>query len=97
MPGGQKNKFVPNYCLICHKLLLSKSRYCVKCGHVSQQTCERPSREDFKQVIRKQTFTSIANKYDVSDKAISKWCKAYNLPFRKSDIRKYTDEEWKKL
>jgi group I intron endonuclease len=97
LEGGQKNRFVPNYCLICHKPLLSKARYCVECGHKVQQVCERPNREEFKQMIRKQTFVSIADKYGVTDKAISKWCKAYNLPFRKRDIKKYTDKEWEKL
>ena len=39
----------------------------------------------------------IAKEYGVSDKAISKWCERYNLPFRKRDINKITDEDWKKI
>jgi len=42
-------------------------------------------------------FTQIANKYGVSDNAIRKWCKAYNLPTKKSEIKKYTKEEWIQL
>ena len=57
----------------------------------------RPSREELKNLIRYIPFTVIAEKYKVSDKAISKWCIAENLPSRKKDINNYSDEEWNKI
>lgn len=97
LTGGQKNRATPSYCKICGKPILTKSRYCISCGHKVQQTCERPSREEFKKMIRTECFTTLGKRFGVSDKAISKWCKAYNLPYRKKDIKEYSDEEWKLL
>lgn len=45
-------------------------------------------------MIRNESFVSIAKKYNVSDKAICKWCERYNLPSKKKDIKTYSDEEW---
>ena len=33
----------------------------------------------------------------VSDNAIRKWCIGYELPSKKKDIKKYSDEEWAAL
>jgi hypothetical protein len=48
-------------------------------------------------MIRTTPFTTIAKQYGVSDKAVSKWCKSENLPYRKKDIKSYSDEEWNLL
>ena len=55
---------------------------------------ERPSRNDLKDLIRNLPFTTIAKKYNVTDNAIRKWCKVYNLPNKTREIKKYSDEEW---
>lgn len=48
-------------------------------------------------MIRTDSFVSIGKKYCVSDNAIRKWCKTYNLPSKKSEINNYSDEEWEKI
>ena len=51
--GGQKNRRVPHFCKLCGQLLAtSTSTYCVNCGHKIQQKCERPSREELKDLIK---------------------------------------------
>jgi len=55
---------------------------------------ERPSREEFKEMIRNISFLHLANKFGVSDNAIRKWCDFYNLPRSKRDINKISDEDW---
>lgn len=55
---------------------------------------ERPSREEFKKMIRNIPFLRLANKFGVSDNAIRKWCDFYNLPRCKRDINKISDEDW---
>ena len=55
---------------------------------------QNPSEEELKQLIRTTPFTTIAKSVNVSDNAIRKWCKQYNLPIKKRDINNYTDEEW---
>ena len=57
----------------------------------------RPSREELKALIRITPFLTIGKKYGVCDNAIRKWCKAYNLPYKSSVIRKITDDEWANL
>ena len=83
-----------NYCQRCGKEISYHATYCSQCFHLIQQKCDRPSREELKEMIRTLPFTHIAQKYEVSDKAIVKWCIAENLPSKKSDIKKYSDKEW---
>jgi hypothetical protein len=42
-------------------------------------------------------FTTIAKEYGVSDNAVRKWCDFYNLPRKKGEISKYTNEDWVKV
>lgn len=86
-----------HYCIDCGIEIGKNALRCSKCDHIKQRVCERPSREVLKEKIRKQSFVKIAAEYGVSDKAISKWCEKYGLPFRKKDINKITDEDWKKI
>ena len=87
-------------CPICENTFIGfKSQiYCSQeCVHIAQRHSERPTREEFKKLIREESFLSLGRKFNVSDKAISKWCVAYNLPSKKSEIKKYSDEEWEKI
>lgn len=38
-------------------------------------------------LIYEKSFAEIGRMYNVSDTAIRKWCKKYNLPYRKKDIK----------
>lgn len=82
------------YCAKCGMPVSKKAKLCRKCYNFSKRKTERPSREELKQLIRTKPFTQIGEIYDVSDSTICKWCKCYNLPFRKRDINLYTDEKW---
>ena len=95
--GGQKNRIMPRYCKLCNNQIGKGAIYCVDCGHKIQQKCERPSREELKNLIRTLPFTQIGKQYGVSDNAIRKWCIAENLPNKARDIKTYSDEEWKQI
>lgn len=69
----------------------------VICAQNHLRTTDRPSRDVLKDDIRNSNFTAIGKKYGVSDNAIRKWCKAYNLPFRVFDIKQINNEDWKNL
>jgi hypothetical protein len=45
-----------------------------------------PDREELKNLIRNFPFTEIGKMYKVTDNAVKKWCKKFNLPSRKKDI-----------
>ena len=69
--------------------LYPNQKYCSqKCSHIEQQRTNRPDRETFKNEIRSTSFLQLSKKYSVSDKAISKWCKSYGLPYRMRVIKK---------
>lgn len=84
-------------CPICGEMKSEKSQCCLKCASQKQRKAERPNREELKQMIRVLPFTEISKQYGVSDNAIRKWCDFENLPRKKNEINKYTDEEWAQI
>lgn len=54
----------------------------------------RTNREKLKKEIRENSLLKVSDIYGVSDNAIRKWCKRMGLPFRSTDIKRYSDEEW---
>ena len=89
---------VNNTCLLCGKDILWNSRYCIKCGYITQRKIgNRPNREVLKELIKNTSFVSIGESYGVSHNTIKKWCKSENLPYKKNIIKNMTDEEWEKI
>lgn len=85
-------------CIDCGAPVYKEDTRCVSCHNIFQRkVANRPSRDQLKELIRQKSFTEIGKLYDVSDNAIRKWCDTYNLPRRKSDIKKYSNEEWEKV
>lgn len=70
---------------------------CANCDHKRQYRCEHPSREELKSLIRTHSFLAISKMYGVTDNAIRKWCKGYNLPSKSKDIKSYSDSDWEKI
>ena len=61
--------------------------YCSqKCSHIGQQKINI-TKEELEKLIHTHSFVGIGKIFGVSDTAIRKWCKKYNLPYRKQDIR----------
>lgn len=92
-----KTPITINTCKRCGKSISMRAEHCPECAKFLSRKADRPSREELKQLIRTLPFTQIAAQYNVSDKAIVKWCKAEDLPSRKKDIVLYSDEEWEKV
>lgn len=88
------NHSVKKYCCDCGIEISYKALRCDKCEKLRQRKVERPNREELKSLIRAYPFTQLGKKYNVSDKTISKWCESYNLPSKKKEIKKYTNQEW---
>lgn len=96
----RKNKAKKYYCLDCGKEISAHSLRCQQCANKQNIIPEEKmpiTRIELKKLIRNTPFTSIGKLYNVSDNAVRKWCIKYNLPSKKKEINKYTDEEWCKL
>lgn len=72
----------------------SESGLCAKCYKLTTRIVIRPERDELKSMIRAMPFTQIAERYNVADNTIRKWCKFYLLPHKKTEINKITDEDW---
>jgi len=98
---NQKNKKDLNkkkyYCVDCGAEISAGAIRCVKCNHKLQYKTEHPDRETLKKLIRTLPFTTIGKQYNVSDNAVRKWCDSYGLPRKVTEIKKYSDEEWKNI
>lgn len=84
-------------CPQCGKIMYTPKGVCIDCTHKNSRVVERPEREVLKMLIRNNSFVSIGQQLKVSDNAIRKWCDAEGLPRKKSEIKKYSDEEWSKI
>lgn len=86
-----------HYCIDCGVEIGKGAKRCIPCSQKAQQTCERPSRQVLKDMIRTMAFVKIGEEFGVTDNAVRNWCDKYNLPTKKSDIKKYSDDEWAKI
>lgn len=87
-----------NYCVDCGALISKSAVRCIKCNTIYRNNnSEIISREELKKLIRTLPFTKIGEKFGVSDNAVRKWCDKYNLPRKVSDIKKISDDDWKKI
>lgn len=86
------------YCSNCGKEITKNAKLCTECANKERRIIQnRPNREELKQLIRYNSFAELGRKYGITDNAIRKWCKLENLPYKTTDIKKYTNEEWDKI
>ena len=82
-----------NFCIDCGKKICYDSIRCKKCEGIRRHS-NRIEREELKKLFRTVPFSQIGIQFGVSDNAIRKWCKNYNLPHKVSDIKLISDEDW---
>lgn len=93
-------------CPVCNKNYKdSQANMCIQCWNENKHifvkynsaynhTTNRPSRQELKDKIRVGNFLQVGKEYGVSDNAVRKWCKFYNLPSHSYEIRSFSDYEW---
>lgn len=88
--GSKKAK---KYCPDCGKEICRESTYCRSCAPKhrvvnDENKSKRPSKEILLEEIKDNSFVELGKKYGVNEASVRKWCKKYNLPFRRRDIKK---------
>lgn len=74
-------------CPICGKeMSVSAKNMCLEC-HRKEQAKNIPPKEEIEKLIYNTPFTTIAKQYGVTDNAVRRWCKKYNLPFKSREIK----------
>lgn len=91
--ANKKNKKT-NYCIDCGREISIKSTRCQSCAAKQFNTYkvnreERPSKEELLNLILTKTFVEIGKMYGVTDNTIRKWCKSYELPHTKKELKTY--------
>ena len=88
-------------CKDCGKEVSKGAERCSSCANkfrVQENIKMLPvTREELKEEIRTTSFLALGRKYGVTDNSIRKWCKKLNLPFKSTEIKNYTDDEWEKI
>lgn len=87
---------VEHFCPNCGQEKTPKADYCDSCYRKQVKRFE-VSRDELKELIYTLPFTKVGEHFGVSDNAIRKRCKKFNLPTKKAEIKKYSREEWDKI
>lgn len=78
------------YCEKCRKEITKGSKLCFDCHYISQAVnSNKPDKETLIKDIYdlNGNFTKIGKKYGVTDNAVRKWCKKYEIPYKSSDYK----------
>jgi len=82
--------YVPGYnlCPCCNENIKSSdAKMCLEC-YRKLRVKNIPKKEELEALIYQESFEEIGRMYKVSGKAVTKWCKKYGLPSRRSEINK---------
>lgn len=87
-------------CCDCGQQVSKGAIHCPECAKKyrrKKSLCSEITREELKDLIRTMPFMQIGKMFGVADNTVRKWCIRKNLPSRKEDINKISDEEWEKI
>ncbi len=80
------------YCEHCGKGFdhsSKRNRFCsIGCANSVSRTCDRPTKEELNKLLIDNNFSKVGKIYNVSDNAIRKWCKQYNMSTKAKDYIK---------
>lgn len=86
-----------NFCVDCGAVISLSATRCKSCSGSYRENgnSKKPERDILKDLLKSVgNFLEIGRIYGVSDNAVRKWCKSYELPFRSSDIKALSEDEW---
>lgn len=97
LEGGQKKRSEIRKCCDCGVQISKGATRCLSCARRQQQkkhNAEKPlTALQLAQAIKEKGFEQVGRNYNVSGNAIKKWCKAYNIPYRKAELIAWYNEQ----
>lgn len=77
-------------CQNCGKEISQQATLCVECYRIKSRKVPRPELKDLQDYLIsiKGNFSQAAKHFGVSDNAVRKWCKNYNIPYHSKDYKK---------
>ena len=77
-------------CQNCGKEISQQATLCVECYRIKSRKVPRPGPKDLQDylILVKGNFSQAAKHFGVSDNAVRKWCKNYNIPYHSKDYKK---------
>jgi 5-methylcytosine-specific restriction endonuclease McrA len=99
--GNKKEKIqiikylkVPNICAECGTGIEDRAKHCKACENKSRKVqlklrkVIRPAKEELYKMLQHTSFLHVGHMFRVSDNAVRKWCKAYEIPHTSGYYRK---------
>lgn len=92
---NREKTHVKYYCTECGKELYEKTKtgLCSSCYQKTTRVAERPEPKQLAQEIIESSFCAVGRKYGVSDNAIRKWCKTYDIPTKKNELKEWLSNQ----
>lgn len=85
-------------CPICNEMMDKNAKSCMSCFRKQQQDYLYIfSKNEIKDILRNNNLEDIYKMPNLSRKKLTNICNYYNLPYKSSEIKKYSKEEWDKL
>lgn len=75
-----------NKCTICNIDTYNK-KYCSNiCAKLSKRKVDRPNKEKLIELLKKNSWVKVGNLFGVSDNAVRKWAKQYNINTKRKEL-----------
>lgn len=84
-----KQCYTITYCCDCGKQITKDALRCWDCYVKSCNHNKKPTKNELLQLLLTNSMEAIGRLFDVSGKAIRKWCDQYGIPHLKKDVEQY--------
>lgn len=77
---------IDSICPICGTNKKERTaKMCIEC-YTKQRSSKMPNKEELIELLLNYSMIKIGERFNVSDNAVRKWCRKYNLPYKRKDI-----------
>ena len=84
--------FPDSYCQCCGKKITKGFQFCKSCSQ--KKVLNRPNPIELAKMISEKGFVAVGKDYSVTDNAIRKWCKDYNIPYKKKELIEWYNKKF---